>query len=153
MIECYIVHISKGRIRIKIPSAKGNEEFFNFLLEKFKQYEMEIKIKVNVTTGSLVIEHDKTTEEILSFIKSFSIFEIKKSSDLKPRDKIIGSIKKNFDSLDGLIRKVTSEALDLNSAVLLFLITSAIYQIARGNLVSIPWYTALFYLNALISKK
>lgn len=153
MIECYIVHISKGRIRIKIPSAKGNEEFFNFLLEKIKKHETEMKLKINITTGSLLIEHDKTTEEVVAFIQSLSIFNVKKGSEIKSSDKIIASIKKNFDYLDRIIRKITSENLDLNSAVLLFLITSAIYQIARGNLVSIPWYTALFYLNALISKK
>lgn len=152
MTEAYIAHISKGRIRVKFSSMKGNEEFFNLLTEKILQNEALLKIRTNPITGSILIEHEKSTEDIIVLLKNLNMFEIKEAKEM-PKKKIIYSINKNVSYINRIIRKVSSETLDLKSAVLLFLIISAIYQIAKGNLSAIPWYTALFYLNSLISKE
>ncbi|MCX8033757.1 MAG: hypothetical protein N3A00_00385 [Thermodesulfovibrio sp.] len=153
MLDCYIAHISKGRIRLKFPSQKGNVDFFNSLLEKLKQQDIALNVKENLITGSVVLEHDKTSEELISSLKNLSILKIKDISDENPQNKIINSINTNIGYINSVMRKITSGAIDLKSAVLLFLIISAIYQIARGNLSAIPWYTAIFYLNSLLSKR
>lgn len=152
MVEGYIAHQTRGRVRIKFPSQRGREEFFSELIESLKN-ENFTNVNANVTTGSLIIEHEMNDQEILEILKNSTHFKITDSAKESPSSKIIKSVKKNFSHVDHLLRKVSSGALDLKSAILIFLIISAIYQIARGNLATIPWYAALFYIHAIISKK
>lgn len=152
MVEGYIAHLTEGRVRIKFSTQRGNEEFFSELIEKLRS-ENFTNLKANVYTGSLIIEHDRSHQEILEQLKSYPYFKITNSIKETPSHKIIKSVKKNFAYADNLLKKVSSESLDLKSAILIFLIISSLYQIARGNITSIPWYAALFYLHALISKK
>lgn len=151
MIEGHIAHISQGRIRIKFHQSKGNEELFSFLSDSLKNNETFLNIKTNPTTGSLLLEHEKSTEEIINLLKNLNLFQIKEKEET-PKKKITHSINKNIGYFNRIIRKLSSGALDLKGTILLFLIISALYQIGRGNISSIPWYTALFYLNSLISK-
>ncbi len=152
MIEGYISHISPGRLRLKFPSAKGEENFFSSFLDNIKQAEYFKNIKVNPTIGSILIEHEKTTEEVIGILKDIPFVKIRKYEE-NPSKKISQSLSKSFSHLNKIIKKISSGKVDLKSTVLLFLLISALYQIARGNLSSIPWYTALFYLNSLISKE
>ncbi len=151
MIEGYIAHISYGRIRIKFLNSKGNTDLLNFLSDNLKNTGAFINIRTNPTTGSMILEFNNSAEEIINLLKNLNLFQIKKSEEI-PKKRIINSVNKNIGYLNRVIRKLSSEVLDLKSTILLFLIISAIYQIARGNLSAIPWYTALFYLNSLISK-
>lgn len=152
MVEGYIAHITKGRIRIRFPSQKGNNDFFLELMDKLKNENFQ-NLRVNTLTGSLIIEHDKTNEEILEFMNSQHYFKITDSVRETPESKIIKSVHKNVAYVNDLMKKVSSGALNLRSAILIFLILNATYQIARGHIATIPWYAALFYLYVLISKK
>jgi len=152
LIEGYISHISQGRLRLKFPSAKGEENFFSSFLDNIKQAEYFKNIKVNPTTGSILIEHEKTAEEVIGILKDIPFVKIRRYEE-NPSKKISQSLSKSFNHLNKIIKKISSGKVDLKSAILLFLLISAMYQIARGNLSSIPWYTALFYLHSLISKE
>lgn len=152
MIEGYIAHISQGRIRLKFPDQKGNEDFFILLSDRISQSEEVRNVKTNPLTGSILLEHERQPEDIINLLKNLNLFQIIESKNVS-KTKLISSVKKkNIGYLNRIIIKLSSETLDLKSTVLLFLIISAIYQIARGNLSAIPWYTALFYLSSLISK-
>lgn len=150
MKEGYIANISPGRIRIKFPSEKGNYEFFNLIIDKIQNANMNIIARANVLTGSLILEHEAKLDDVMNALNNFSLFKIVEYS---PSKNFQDSISKKIGFIEKITKKITSDSLDLKSLIFIFLLLSALYQIVRGNFSSIPWYTALFYLNALINKK
>lgn len=152
MVKGYIAHITQGRIRIKFPSKRGNDEFFHELVASLKN-EKFLSVKANSITASLLIEHELSNHEILEILNNSPLFTITSEAFETPESRITKSVNKHIRIANNFLRKLSSGALDLSSAVLIFLILSALYQIGRGNISAMPWYAALFYLHSLITKK
>ena len=58
-LKLQIAHQVPGRVRMKIPSAKGNPELLQEIGSAFGQIPGIERIKVNPVTGSVVLHYDK----------------------------------------------------------------------------------------------
>jgi len=71
--EAFITHFITGRVRIKIPSKKGDEAFFLSIKERFSNFPGVQKIKINSLTGSILILHSFDPESLdIKQIKAYT---------------------------------------------------------------------------------
>lgn len=152
MVEAFIVHNITGRLRIKVPSKKGNILFFENLMTKLQDIRAIEKIEINALTGSIILYSSSKSEDLISSLSSLNILKIVPSNTNKI--KISSSFKNAFKEIDNKVKGLTCGELNLADIVFLSLVSVAIYQIQRGNFIAPAWYTAIWYaMNILKSDK
>jgi hypothetical protein len=110
------------------------------------------RVEVNPQTGSLLLHYSGDLGEIVSYAETQRLFRL---SSLQPRPAALTtSVVKAYQNVDDQVKTLTSSELDLPRIAFLALVGAGIYQIARGNLTAIPWYTAFWYgLNVFLKAR
>jgi hypothetical protein len=62
-IKLHIAHHTPGRVRMKIPSAKGDPEALRQVADAFGVLPGVERVSVNVTTGSVVLHYDEDVRD------------------------------------------------------------------------------------------
>jgi Heavy metal associated domain 2 len=148
--EAYISHRSPGRLRIRIPSRRGDVGYFDEMqkglsrLRKFKQLEMN-----PVTGGVLFIDEFTEASAIGEYAREQGLFDLK----LEPTESapLMQTVAAPVARIDELMKGLTRGRIDLASSLFLTLVGFGIYEIARGKLTTPPWYTAFWYALGLFS--
>ncbi|MGA2192354.1 MAG: HMA2 domain-containing protein [Nitrospirota bacterium] len=145
--KAHVGHTSKGRIRFKVPSKKGDARFFVSVKEKLEKSDKVATIEVNPVTGSILVTHNTDDDSIIKLAeagKTFKVDIINKPGRPKhppvSRDMLHG-----FKGLDEKLKSATGGELDLPSVAFLTLLGIGIYQIIKGNFAAPAWYTAFWY--------
>lgn len=150
--DAFCSHKTSGRMRIKIPSMKGKEEYFRSLVEKMSRLKGIEKIEANPSTGSVLFIFTCDTKEIIDHAESANIFKIKGinqyPSNLNRRILVA------FKDINNQVKGITGGEMDLWTLTFLTLIGAGIYQISRGNFLAPAWYTAFWYaFNIFLKSK
>jgi hypothetical protein len=138
------------RLRIKIPSKKGDAPYFVTLREKLSDCPGVEAVSVSPQTGSALILHDCETKAIFAYAKRNELFVRKRRT--RERKTIFDSVADTFQAYNRDLKKWTGGEVDIASLVFLSLIASGIYQIAKGNLVMPAWYTAFYYALGVFTR-
>ncbi|MCX8069325.1 MAG: hypothetical protein N2738_02350 [Thermodesulfovibrionales bacterium] len=150
MTEALIVHKIPSRIRIKVPSKKGDISFFENVMGKLEEISAIEKIEINAYTGSIVIYSSSKSDFIVNSIKSMGLFNLIGSNYEKRT--IHRSVKTAFKDIDKKVKGLTAGELNLADIVFLALIGVVVYQIQRGNFAAPAWYTAIWYAMNIFLK-
>ena len=148
--EARITHSISGRLRIKIPSKKGDTSYFESLEQKFSGCDEVQKVEANALTAGVLLLHDADIKDISKFAEENRLFEIE-SLGLE-RTPLVKRIRSGFEDLNRRTKKLTGSELDLPSAGFVSLLSLSIYQIARGNFFAPAWYTSLWYALNIVFK-
>ncbi len=153
--DAYISHVSSGRLRARIPSKKRNDEFFAALQGELSSLPGVEQIQVNALTGSVLLLHSLDTKTLLEFAKSINLFNAQTTVlPCSGSSRIHGEVTSVFAAWDEKVKGFVGEGANLGSLAFLALLGAGIYQVARGNLTAIPWYTAFWYaLNIFLKSK
>jgi hypothetical protein len=155
--EAYITHATKGRVRFKIPSMKGNRAFFSKLKDKLPR-PSEIpgiqRVEMNPATGSVLIVHDLDLKahDLTKFsghLEQMGLFKLKANGI--PGTPVSQNIAKTFKGINQQITDFTSGEIDLQSLVMLGLLGLGIFQISRGQFM-IPAISAFWYAATLLKE-
>lgn len=147
----FCIHQAPKRIRLKIPSKKGKEDYFVSLKDKMSTVEGIINIKTNPITGSVVFLHSCDFREIVNYAESQNLFRvITTQHSVTPINEKISNV---FISVNNKITQITTGYLDLRTLIFLSLMGAGIYQIIRGNLLIPAWYTAFWYAFNILKSK
>lgn len=164
-LKLSIAHQVPGRIRLKVPSAKGNVELFRQISETFGVVPGIEKVIVNPTTGSVVLHYDTdrhdefhgqfralshvghppTTEfdRIAQQIEAEAEFLARNSKSARA---VVGF----FKQLDGEIKRATNNNLDLTILLALGIIGFTVVEVGASAATPV-WVTlAIFALNHFI---
>ena len=145
-------HQSPGRLRLKIPSKKGDGLFFQSLRDQLSNLSGVERIDINPPTGSILLIHSIDTGKIAQFARDNGLFEIQQGSSSPSY--LHQEVSKAFNILDEQAKGFTGGGINLGALASLALITAGTYQIFRGNFGAIPWYTAYWYgLNLFLKSK
>ncbi len=147
--EAFIVHSTINRLRLRIPSKRGDYEYFQTISDKCSNFPETIT-KANPLTGSLLIVHTMKQEDMIALLNKLGMFRIK--TQQKSKGKLHRDIESVFAKMDKGITKATGGELNLTMLTFLTLAGAGIFQIARGNFNALPWYTALWYAASLFRK-
>lgn len=146
-------HVSHGmahRLRIKIPSKKGEVPYFSSLRERLSGCPGVGEIRVNPQTGSALISYECQRKTIAEFARENDLFLLKRSP---PRRKtLFGNVADTFQGYNQYLRNLTGGEVDIPSLVFVSLLLSGMWQIARGNLAMPAWYTAFYYALGVFTR-
>jgi hypothetical protein len=149
--EACITHQTPSRLRIKIPSQRGDSAYFEGLRDTFSRQKTFKIMEVNVVTGSVLLENDG-----LDMAAVAELAERHKLFSLKPDEggtkPLSQRVAEPLRKMSGELGRFTGGQVDLPSLALLALLSTGVYQILRGNFGAPPWYTAFWYALGVFSK-
>ena len=144
MAAAYIQHAIPGRMRLKVPSRRGDEGYFADVARKLSKVREVRRSEVNAATASVLIEYDPGAAE-----DTGRLLEIGRQLGL---DEVIAGAPPVLEDLQhrsaGVRREVGSflgsTGLDLNASVFLVLLGLSVIQVMRGQIlapaVTLAWY-------------
>lgn len=146
-------HVSHGtvcRLRIKIPSKRGDVSYFSTLQERLSGCPGVGEIRVNPRTGSALVSYEGKRKALADFAREKELFILLRSAP--SRKSLFGNVGETFQGYNLNLKKLTGGELDIPSLIFLSLIISGLWQIARGNLAMPAWYTAFYYALGIFTR-
>jgi len=141
--EAHVSHCLPRRLRVKILSKKGDVSYFSGLSERLMKCSGVKDVRVNPSTGSVLIAHDCDGEELRKYVKEKKLFRLKAPKP-GPRT-LLQHVSSTFQTYNTTLKGMTGGEFDIPSLVFVSLLISGIWQLARGNLAMPAWYTAFYY--------
>ena len=144
-------HRTAERIRLKIPSRKGEPEYFSAVREALVKSLPSVDLDVNPATGSVLMKGAGMDEAAIALIgEKHALFSL----EARPsgNDSLSKRIAAPFRDLSRSVDQFSGGQLDLPGMAFLALIGVGVYQIARGNITAPPWYSAFWYALGLFTK-
>ena len=141
--DAYIVHQTPRRLRLRIPSKKGDRAYFAFLQTGLSQYPGVQETVVSPTTASVLLSHDLDLAAFAEHAAIDGFFRMRKTS--LPAKPLHAKALEPLAYLDGCMKDLTGGQVDMASLVFLGLAGFGIYQISIGNFTAPAWYTAFWY--------
>jgi hypothetical protein len=152
--DAEIAHSSRTRLRIRIPSRRGDVAYFMTIAERFSACEGIENIEVNPRTASLLFIHKTDVPSIAEYAASHGIFHAAVTSSTREYPSMYDGVTASFNAIDGKIKRFTKNELDLSSMTFLALVGAGIYKIAKGDFGAPALYTAYWYgLNLFLKSK
>jgi hypothetical protein len=150
--DAYIKHMSPGRLRLKVPSKKGEEGFFSSVQAELSQWPGVERTEVNALTGSILIIHSIEESAILELASRANLLSPEKGQVTSPN--FHREVTRTIQSVDRRVQGFFGGGVNLGAVAFMTLGGYALYQVGRGNLTAIPWFTALWYaLNLFLKSK
>ncbi len=148
--DAHVSHRMARRLRIKIPSKKGDVSYFSDLRERLSACPGVGEIRVNPQTGSALISYECDKKALVEFARENDLFLLKRST---PRRKtLFGNVAGTFQAYNQDLKKLSGGEVDIPSLIFMSLVISGIWQIARGNLAMPAWYTAFYYALGVFTR-
>lgn len=149
--EAKVSHQSARRLRIRIPSRKGDWNYFQNLGDKLVKYKDFEVLQLNPLTGSvLFIDERLDIGGIEAYAGENGLFDLRpKASRTVPLSRRIAE---PLSDTNAFLSRTTGGFLDLPGAAFLLLLGVGLFEIVRGNFRTPPWYTAFWYAFGVFTK-
>lgn len=148
--EAILSHKINNRARLKIPSKKGDSNYFKAIMQKLSEIKEIKSIEINPIAGSILIKHTTDIEKIAEFARKSSMFSLIHNKT-KPTD-LHNVTSKAFKAMNKKVQGFTGGSFDIADAAFLSLLGLGIYQISKGNFAAPAWYTAFWYAFGIFLK-
>lgn len=147
----HIGHRTAERIRIKIPSRKGETAYFFAVKEALLKNASMDSLEVNPDTGSVLVKGAQVdVASIASAGEKSALFKLEtRPPKVEPLSKKIAA---PFHDLGRSINRFSGGELDLQGAAFLGLLGVGLYQLVRGDLKAPPWYVAFWYALGIFTR-
>ena len=147
----YIRHKTANRLRLKISACKGDAEYFSGLEKKLAGWKKFDAVKANPGTGTLLLVIDDIDPEAIDqYAQKNSLFQLPADQRLVPR--LVDQAVTPFRKLNHQIECGTGGELNLAEAAFIGLLVMGLYQVFRGRVGPLPWYSAFWYAFGIFSK-
>lgn len=144
--KAHLVHHLPGRLRLKLPEAKGNPELLEDVRLTISAAEGVTQVDVNPTTGSILIQYDETQEPKLGerlhraephFAFALEILRTTNNAQAGSFENFIRQLRQN-------IKRETADAIDLKQ---LFPLSIAAYDLlfVKRSKPTPLWLTLLMF--------
>lgn len=147
-ITAFVAHTSRGRLRLRIPAKRGDAAYFARLVAEFARCPGIVGAEGTARSGSLVLRHTLSLADIGAAAEQLGLFHLA-TAPIPPRQTLLQHAGKGLDSVDRQLLRASHGLFDLSSAVFLGLVTLAVRQTVRGNIL-IPSTSLLWYSLGLI---
>ncbi|AFM22949.1 HMA2 domain-containing protein [Desulfomonile tiedjei] len=139
----HVCHTIPRRLRVRIPSKRGDSDYFAHVSEKLRALHGVEEVKAAPHTGSIVIIYDGELDELKRQAYKQGLFTLKRPP--VQRKTLFQNVASAFRSYNKELLTLTSGQIDIPSLVFVSLVTSGMWQLARGNVVLPAWYVAFYY--------
>lgn len=149
--EAHVSHQSAKRLRIKIPSHKGDWDYFQSLGKKLVKYQDFDVLQLNPVTGSvLLLDERLDVAGIEAYASENGLFDLRRAATRAVP--LSRRIAEPLSDTSSFLSRTTGGFLDLPGAAFLLLLGVGLYEIVRGNFRTPPWYTAFWYAFGVFTK-
>jgi len=149
--EAVVVHKMVGRIRIRVPSKRGDAGYFGSVRDTLSTLEGVEGVEVTPYTASILVRGSATVGAVTDAAKSRGLFSLKEERAVKVTT-FHDAVAERVGALDERIKTATGATFDLPGLAFAALMGAGIYQIARGNFAAPAWYTAFWYALGIFGK-
>jgi hypothetical protein len=147
--EAHVSHRTSNRLRIKIPSQRGDDSYFASLQESLADY--ADGIETNAVTASVLFRGEGIDQtSIAEQAESDGLFKVQ-SGALNPPSLPL-AVASPIEEFSSQVGRFTRGWVDLPGLAFLLLLGVGLHQIRRGNIGLPPWYTAFWYAFGVYSK-
>jgi hypothetical protein len=80
-----VEHALPGRMRLRIPGRRGDPSFFTALAQRLQEAALLRKVQTNWRTGSVLLLHEGTAEDLVALAKDLQLFAIPPAPPHAPR--------------------------------------------------------------------
>lgn len=143
----YVAHALSGRIRLKVPTERGNADYFDRVGRSLAECPGISRIEVDSRTGSLLLLHSASIARITAFAEDRRLFIVEEHG--APWQTPLNQAAKQWAELDQAIARFSLGALDMRSLVFMILLLASALQIFRGQILA-PASTLLWYVLELL---
>lgn len=143
-----VAHSLQGRTRFRIPSQKGNDDFFRTAEQVLGDHPQISYLETNVQTGSILIYHRNELAALQHLVQEQELFTTQAPTPTPER--ALASTSDRLDQLDRLLRRITRGAFNLDELLFVTLIGAALVQAVRGRVMA-PATTLLSYAATLLA--
>jgi hypothetical protein len=161
-VKAYIAHQSKGRMRLRIPECKNNQNSFIALKNSIEQWSQSCAVEVNPATASVLIHHKG---ELVDFTEKATKLGLE-VVDKQPRGLIASAtsteliaplystnqsvplwqpITTRLELINNKLSQLTSGRVDLTSLLFIALVLQGLIQFIRRPSLIMPWDTAWWF--------
>jgi hypothetical protein len=145
--EAHVSHQTARRLRIKVPSRRGDERYFESLRELFSALAGIERVEANPLTGSLLLVHSTDVDAIAEHALANDLFRLLGPPGQLP---LARKIRAAYHRLNERVENFSRGELDIPSLSVLALLGLGASEIARGRLVTPAWYLAFWYALAIL---
>ncbi|MFO7986483.1 MAG: hypothetical protein R6U38_11505 [Desulfatiglandaceae bacterium] len=149
--KAHICHQVSTRARIRVPSKRGERDFFDAAAKHLVQIKGGERVQANPVTGSILITGKVIdAEKIAEVAHEEGLFDM--ASVREETIPLAQRFVEPFRDTSAALSRFTKGELDLPGLVFLTLLGTGFYQLARGNFRAPPWYTAFWYALGVLTK-
>lgn len=148
--EAIVCHQTRDRIRLRVPSRKGEPDYFARIQARLETMPGVIRVETSALTGSLLLLCPGSSPGVLESLRAGSLLALRESP--RVRRPLATRTVESFREVDAWVERSTGGELDLPSLALVGLIVAGIAQILRGNFTAPAWYTAFWYAASIALK-
>ena len=161
LAEAVIAHVSRGRVRLKVPEKKHDADFFRALEGQLAGFPGVEKVEANPVTGSVLVLHRlnlRSSEDVdvLAASSSFSsLLKLVFRNANEPAQPHRGSVSlarnwaMSLATLNEQITASTGGVVDMPTLAIAGLVAISLRQMRQG-VIFIPAMTALWYASSLL---
>ncbi|MCP4118585.1 MAG: hypothetical protein GY737_24970 [Desulfobacteraceae bacterium] len=149
--EAYIRQHISTRIRLRIPSGKGDFGYFARLRQRLGAEKNIGRFKANEQTGSLVITGENLTlDAVAGYGEANGLFRLCRESPVcasgqSNSRQLADLIAIPFKKFNAMLKEETGHKLDLRGGLFLLLFFMGTYQMIQKSLKMPAWYVAFWY--------
>lgn len=132
-------------MRVKIPSKKGDTDFFAHTTEALSGLAGVRQMETNTLTGSILFVHETETEQLLRHISERGLFILSRRTNTGGQTFIAKKVTETYQEFNRKITSSTEGFANIPDIAFLGLLGLGIYQISRGNFTAPAWYAAFWY--------
>lgn len=129
MTAAHLAHATRGRARLRLPSVKGEAAFFERLARELCDCTAVTSVKVNASTGSVLIRHQGALDAVLSQARERGMIEM---VSIEPAGDPLADLREKVREANDSLRRRTKNGADLRSLAFTALLGGSAYQLLRG---------------------
>ncbi len=155
--KAYIKHQLAGRVRLKIPAKRGDEQYFEELAEAFATCDAITQLQLNPPTASLLIQYGAVPfAEVADFAAEAGLFALVEQGDADlPTTEhlsVAGWSSLGVSQFDQQLSQLSAGRVDLRSVFFLGFMGLAVHQAVKGHIMS-PASTFFWRALELLNNK
>ena len=148
--DAHVCHRTPDRLRIKIPSRKGDEAYFSSLTAHFSGLPGIKSLQANPLTGSVLFISGIEPRRIADHGETNQLFKLR---DVSPASgPLTHKVAGDFHKLNSQVKRYTGGEIDLPGLAFLGLVGAGFYQVLLGEFMAPAWYTAFWYATSILTK-
>jgi hypothetical protein len=145
-----MVHHLRRRVRIRLEGGQRPKSFWDRMATSLEEQLSDVAVRCNPVTGSIVVSGPPAAvDKVGPVAEKAGLFRLWAPPPAPP---LAVQLTRPVGKLSAFLERATRGNVDLPGMVFLSAILLALYELARGNFRTPPWYTAFWYAFGIYSK-